>query len=129
MSSVGKSWNWSRRLTGEENVHSFPPPLLIGSGIMSLQEYPFIAITPRSTLAWVLSMGQIELNCIHMLNWSVWNRNVFTFNCVNKKLYCCWTELFEIELFLCIKMNLALNNLQRLICHKTKLNYCVNFVF
>ena len=30
----------------------------------------------------VLSMGQIELNCVHMLNWIVWNRTVFTFNCL-----------------------------------------------
>ena len=30
------------------------------------------------------------------------------------------TELFEIELTTCIKMDLALNNLQRLICHKTQ---------
>ena len=29
-------------------------------------------------------------------------------------------ELFEIELIICIKMDLALNNLQRLICHKTQ---------
>ena len=29
-------------------------------------------------------------------------------------------ELLEIELFICIKMDLALNNLQRLICHKPK---------
>ena len=29
-------------------------------------------------------------------------------------------ELFEIELFIHIKMDLALNNLQRLICHKTQ---------
>ena len=28
-------------------------------------------------------------------------------------------ELFEIELIICIKMNLALNNLQMLICLKT----------
>ena len=34
-----------------------------------------------------------------MLNWIVWNR-----------------------LFICIKMDLALNNLQRLICHKTQTN-------
>ena len=33
----------------------------------------------------VLSMGQIELNCILKLNWIVWNRTVLTFNCVNKK--------------------------------------------
>ena len=30
------------------------------------------------------------------------------------------TELFEIELITCIKMDLALNNLQMLICHKTQ---------
>ena len=30
--------------------------------------------------------------------------------------------MFAIELFICIKMNLALNNLQRLICDKTKQN-------
>ena len=30
------------------------------------------------------------------------------------------TELFEIELTICIKMDLVLNNLQRLICHKTQ---------
>ena len=28
--------------------------------------------------------------------------------------------MFEIELVICIKMDLALNNLQRLICHKTQ---------
>ena len=28
--------------------------------------------------------------------------------------------MFEIELTSCIKMDLALNNLQRLICHKTQ---------
>ena len=27
----------------------------------------------------VLSMDQIELNCVLMLNWIVWNRNVLTF--------------------------------------------------
>ena len=35
-------------------------------------------------------------------------------------VYSCKTELFEIELIICIKMDLALNNLQRLICHKTQ---------
>ena len=39
-----------------------------------------------------------------------------------KKLYLYETELFEIELFICIKMDLALNNLQWLMCHKTKPN-------
>ncbi len=35
-------------------------------------------------------------------------------------MYLCQTELFEIEPIICIKMDLALNNLQRLICHKTQ---------
>ena len=35
--------------------------------------------------------------------------------------------LFEIELFICIKMDLALNNLQRLICHKTQINQTLMF--
>ena len=30
------------------------------------------------------------------------------------------TELFEIDLIIYIKLDLALNNLQRLICHKTQ---------
>ena len=34
-------------------------------------------------------------------------------------MYLCETELFKIELFICIKMDLALNNLQRLVYHKT----------
>ena len=28
-----------------------------------------------------LSMDQLELNCVLMLNWIVWNRNVLKFNC------------------------------------------------
>ena len=32
------------------------------------------------------------------------------------------TELFEMELFICIKVDLALNNLQGLICHKNQTN-------
>ena len=35
-------------------------------------------------------------------------------------MYLCWAELFSIEQIIYIKMDLALNNLQRLICHKTK---------
>ena len=36
------------------------------------------------------------------------------------KLYSCQTELFEIELILHKNMELALNKLQRLICHQTQ---------
>ena len=35
-------------------------------------------------------------------------------------MYLCSTELFSIEQIIYIKMDLALNNLQRLICHKTQ---------
>ena len=50
-------------------------------------EYPFIAIAPRSTLTWSGStwkvpMDQIELNCVLLQNWIVWNKTVFIFNCV-----------------------------------------------
>ena len=36
--------------------------------------------------------------------------------------------MFEIELFICIKMELALNNLQRLICHKTQTKNRIRFI-
>ena len=41
------------------------------AGALGNAEYPFIAITPRSTIA---LMGQLELNCALMLNWIVRNR-------------------------------------------------------
>ena len=45
-----------------------------------------------------------------MINWIVWNRTILTFNCVwiKKKLCLYQTGLFEINLFICIKMDLAL---------------------
>ena len=42
------------------------------------------------------------------------------------KLYSCSTELFEIELIIFIKMDLVLNNIQRLICHKDPTNQQTN---
>ena len=48
------------------------------AGALENVDYPFIAIAPRSTgLGRALSMGQIELNCVLMLNWITWNRTVF----------------------------------------------------
>ena len=45
--------------------------------------WPRVATSGR-----VLSMGQIELNCVITLNWVVWCKTVLTFNCVwIKKLY------------------------------------------
>ena len=69
----------------------------------------------------VLSMGQIEQN------WIAWNRTVLTFKLHTLDRLNCWirlftlcvkkkkkkkksTELFEIELLICIEMDLALNN-------------------
>ena len=62
-----------------------------------------------------------------MLKWITWNRTALAFKlytyaklnclkqncfdiqlCVNKKLYLYEIELFEIELFICIKMDLVL---------------------
>ena len=37
-------------------------------------------------------------------------------------MYSYYTDLFEIELIICIKMDSALNNEQRLICHKKTTN-------
>ena len=45
------------------------------------------------------------------LNWIAWNRNVFDKMCIYAKLNC---------LKFSIKMDLALNNLQRLIYHKNQ---------
>ena len=42
----------------------------------------------------ILSIDQIELNCVLMLNWIVWNRNVLTV--CKQKLYLDWIRLFEI---------------------------------
>ena len=39
-----------------------------------------------------------------------------------------WTELFEVELITCIKIDLALNNLQKLICYKIPTNQPTNLV-
>ena len=50
------------------------------TGALGNGQYPFIA--RRSTLSGVvatysvLSMGQIELNSVFMLNWNAWNRTV-----------------------------------------------------
>ena len=51
-------------------------------GILSLPLLPG-SLWPRLVAPdRVLSMSQIELNCVLMLNWIVWNRTVLTFNCL-----------------------------------------------
>ena len=42
------------------------------------------------------------------------------------KLYLCKIELFETKLIICIKMDLALNNLQSFICYKPPQNQPTN---
>ena len=69
------------------------------------------------TVFWHWNCTYTKLNC-YITTWIkgiVWNRNVFW-----QAVYSCKTELFEIKLISYIKMDLALNNLQRLICHKTQ---------
>ena len=52
----------------------------------SLPSLPGLLCPRVVALDRVLSMGQIELNCVLMQNWIVWNRTVFTFNCVQTKM-------------------------------------------
>ena len=69
----------------------------------------------------LLTKSIYMLNCIVWirtvwLNWIAWNRTVsddFT-------VYLCKNELFKRERFICVNMDLALNNLQKLMCHKNK---------
>ena len=70
-----------------------------------------------------------------MLNWIIWNRTVFniktvfTLNCLTSLKWKCFWQLNCVLMLNWIvlnrtdylhKMDLALNNLQRLICHKTQ---------
>ena len=96
----------------------------------------------------ILYMSPTELNFFLMLNWRVWNKIVLTFNCVLMPkiivwygtVFVCYIELFErdffwhlnctnaklwmfeIDQFICIKMDLIFYNLQWLRCHKTNPN-------
>ena len=146
------------------------------AGTLENAEYPFIAITPRSTLArsgstWqglIFGLNRNKLytvlnrivwnrnifDILTVLNWIVWNRTIFTFklctyvnlNCF--KWNCFWYLNCSYAKLNCLKKNcsrhwncvlmlnwivwnrtvymyqrdLALNNLQWLICHKTKPN-------
>ena len=73
--------------------------------LWGMQNTPSIPSLPGPLLSRVVApdrvwyMAQIELNCVLWL-----------------------TELFEVELFICRKMDLALHYLQWLMCHKTQLN-------
>ena len=83
----------------------------------------------------------LHLNCVLMLNWIISNRTVFdieivftlnwivTYNCLTSLKWKCFWQLNSVLMLNWIvlnrtdylhKMDLALNNLQRLICHKTQ---------
>ena len=65
----------------------------------------------------VLSMGQIELNCVLMLNWITWNKTVLTFklptdaklNCLEWNCFCMQNMLIWNRTVFNIETALALN--------------------
>ena len=73
--------------------------MLVLGGISSTFSLPSLPgpLWPRTVASdWVQSLGQIELNCILMLNKIVWKRTVFTFNYVWINGWCL-IELLEIH--------------------------------
>ena len=78
----------------------------------------------------VRSSGQTELNCVLMLKWIAWNRTVLIFkqrtyaklNCLKWNCSCMLNWFVWNRTVYLYKMDLALNNLQRLICHKIYTN-------
>ena len=44
----------------------------------------------------VLSMGQIELNCVLMLNWIAWNRSVFDIETVIMLNWIVWNRILYV---------------------------------
>ena len=70
----------------------------------------------------VLSMGQIELNCVLMLNWIAWNRTVFChWNCELMLHLSGWNRIVYMY-----KNGFDFDNLQWLMCYKTKPNQTKN---
>ena len=54
-------------------------------------------------LKWIVWYTNVfDIETVLMLNWIVWNRTVLIFHGVNEKPIL--TELFEIELFICIEL-------------------------
>ena len=87
----------------------------------------------------------LHLNCVHMLNWIIWNRTVFDietvltlnwiviYNCLydlkifwqlNCVLMLNWIVLSELIIYM--KTDLPLNNQQWLIYHKTQPNQIID---
>ena len=70
-------WHWTIWWLGSSNAGAFGMQNTSTLPSLPCQLWPRVAALDR-----VLSVGQIELNCVLMLNWIVWNRTVLTFNCV-----------------------------------------------
>ena len=89
------------------------------AGALGNAEYLFIAFTLRCLLWFgvvppdkVLSTGQIELNWVLMLNWILEIELSWNLYCVLMLKWTVWNRIVSMN-----KMDLALNNLQWLICH------------
>ena len=107
------SWNWGCRLHW---LHLYKSPrydikqsdgeapvMLWGmQGTSSLPSFPGPLWPGAVARNRVLSMGQIELNCVLILDWIAWNRTVLTFKLrTYAKLNClkwnCLTELNSLK--------------------------------
>ena len=65
----------------------------------------------------------LHLKCILMLNWTVGNGTTFEIETVLMLNWIIWNRIVY-----CIRLDLALNNLQRLICHKAQTNKKLYFL-
>ena len=69
----------------------------------------------------VLSMGQIELNCVLILNWILWNRTVFDIESVSKhKTILILNWVVWNRTVYRYKNEFGINDQQWLMCHKTQ---------
>ena len=74
--------------------------------LWGMQSTPSLPLFPGSlwpkvgATDWVLSMGQIKLNCILMLNWIVWNRTVFDIETVLFLNWIAWNK--TVLIFNCV---------------------------
>ena len=78
--------------------------------------WPEVVAPNRTKLC--IYVDQIELNCVFMLNWIIWNRTVFgEWNCFFMLNWIVWNRIVYMY-----KNLFGINNLQWLICDKTKPN-------
>ena len=84
----------SSLLRGEDSLNDCPgydtkqsngeAPVILQ--LQRMQRTPFLTLLPGliwpgvAAPDWIISMGRIKLNCVLMLNWSVWDWSVSSFN-------------------------------------------------